>query len=84
MKKLFFTLDLDPRQKPTLSWMRIENVKQPKQPKTVFVNRTRNNATNPTNLKRLVPIERDLSSAYFAERKRQQVFFFLFLFGFER
>ena len=42
------------------SLMRVEKVEQPNQPKRFFANRTRNNSTNPTNLKRLIPIEHSL------------------------
>ena len=38
----------------------IEKVDQPNQPKTVFPNRTRKNATNSTNQKRLITLEHDL------------------------
>ena len=42
-------------------WCGLKNLSYQTNQKRFFANRTRNNSTNPTNLKRLIPIEHDLN-----------------------
>ena len=46
---------------PGLSLVRVEKLSNQTNRKRFFANRTRNNSINPTNLKRLIPIEHDPS-----------------------
>ena len=43
-----------------LVWCRLKKLSNQSNRKRFFANRTQNNSTNPTNLKRLIPIEHDL------------------------